>query len=87
MTGGQWEGKMDSLLVGNTDARLGSVVSQQFAPVFVELAQQLSDRKLKLFCCKGVLLRADISRNQRGSILQSLNESCMVDLGHGALLR
>ena len=79
---GGWEGDFLDRSVRDADTWLCAVLSHQFAPVFVELAQQLSDGKLKFIRSEGVLLRVDIARNQRGSVLQCLNESCVIDLCH-----
>jgi hypothetical protein len=68
--------------VGNADAGLCAMLGHKFAPVFVEFTQKLGDGELKFLRCEGVLLRADIARNQRGSILQGLNESGVIHFGH-----
>ena len=79
---GGWEGDFLDRSVRDADTWLCDVLSHQFAPVFVELAQKLGDGKLKLLCSDSVLVGPDVARDQRGSVLQSLNESCVIDLCH-----
>src|SRR3569833_2993039 len=80
-------GRSRAELVGYADTGLGAVLGHDFQPVFVEFTQELGDGILKFLCCEGVLLGADVALNQRGSVLQSLNESSVIHFRHFALLR